>query len=107
MPARQIDGFAAILSRFGLKAALPCQRALADFIDNGDFYRHIRRVRRIYADRRRVLLEQIDEKLSPWVEYEDHQAGMQVTVRLEAGIDDKRIAAEARAAGVLLAPLSY
>ena len=107
MPAQQIDHFASTLSRFGLKAALPCQRALADFIDNGDFYRHIRRVRRIYADRRRVLLEQIDKKLSPWVTYEDHQAGMQITVGLKPGIDDQRVAAEARAAGVLLAPLSY
>lgn len=107
MPVPQIDNFSATLSRFGLKAALPCQRALADFIDNGDFYRHIRRVRRIYADRRRVLLEQIDKKLSPWVTCEDHQAGMQVTVRLEPGTDDKRVTAEARADGVLLAPLSY
>ena len=107
MPSSRIEHFASTLYRFGIKAALPCQRALADFIDNGDFYRHIRRVRRIYADRRRVLLEQIEAKLSPWVHFEDHQAGMQITVRLMRGLDDRAIATRARQAGVLVAPLSY
>lgn len=106
MPLAQIERFAETLSKFGLKAALPCQRALADFIDSGDFYRHIRRTRRVYADRRRLLIEQIQQKLAAFVDFEDQQAGMQVTVWLTPGLDDREIAVRALDAGVNVAPLS-
>ncbi len=106
MPEALVPRFAHTLSRFGIKAALPCQRALSDFIDDGDFYRHIRRVRRIYADRRRVLVDGIEHRLARWVEFEDHHAGMQITVRLAPGFDDREVAAEAQARGVPVTPLS-
>jgi GntR family transcriptional regulator/MocR family aminotransferase len=106
MPAALIAGFRQTLSRFGVKAALPCQRALADFIDNGDLYRHIRRVRRIYAERRKLLLELVEQKLSHYAAFHDHQAGMHVAIELGCGFDDQAIALAAQAQGVQVAPLS-
>lgn len=106
MPQELVSPFKHTLSRFGVKAALPCQRALAGFIDGGDFYRHIRRVRRIYADRRRVLVDGIERRLARWVKFEDHQAGMQITVELAPGFDDREIAALAQARGAPVTPLS-
>ena len=106
MPLALIPEFQRTLSRFGVKAALPCQRALADFIDNGDLYRHIRRVRRIYAERRRLLLELVEQKLSAWAAFQDHQAGMQFTISLLSGFDDEAIAAAAQLKGVQVAALS-
>ena len=106
MPPALVGEFRKTLSRFGVKAALPCQRALADFIDSGDFYRHIRRVRRIYADRRKLLLELLQQKLSQHVSFQDHQAGMQVCVLLAPGLDDQAIAELALARGVQVSPLS-
>jgi GntR family transcriptional regulator/MocR family aminotransferase len=106
MPLALIPEFKRTLSRFGVKAALPCQRALADFIDNGDLYRHIRRVRRIYAERRRLLLELVEQKLSAWASFQDHQAGMQFTIRLLSGFDDEAIAKAAQLKGVQVAALS-
>jgi GntR family transcriptional regulator/MocR family aminotransferase len=106
MPETLIAEFRQTLSRFGVKAALPCQRALADFIDGGEFYRHIRRVRRIYADRRRLLLELVKQRLARYASFEDHQAGMQVALRLAPGLDDHAIALQAQAVGVQVAPLS-
>jgi GntR family transcriptional regulator/MocR family aminotransferase len=106
MPQPLISAFAHTLSKYGIKAALPCQRALANFIDKGDFYRHIRRVRRIYADRRRVLLDQLQQKLSPYISLQDHQAGMQVTAILAAGLNDQTIVSLARAKGTIVSPLS-
>jgi GntR family transcriptional regulator/MocR family aminotransferase len=106
MPQALIASVANTLSKFGVKAALPCQRALANFIDSGDFYRHIRRVRRIYAERRKILLDQLQQKLSPYISLQDHQAGMQVTVKLVPGLNDQEIAAQARAKGIIVSPLS-
>jgi len=106
MPAALIPDFRQTLSRFGVKAALPCQRALADFIDSGNFYRHIRRVRRIYAERRKLLLELVEQKLSSYARFRDHQAGMQVAIELPSGINDQAIALAAQARGVQVSPLS-
>ena len=106
MPTTLIPEFQQTLTRFGVKAALPCQRALAEFIDNGDLYRHIRRVRRIYAERRKLLLDLVEQKLSAYASFQDHQAGMQVTIRLRAGLDDQVIAARAQHRGLQLSPLS-
>jgi GntR family transcriptional regulator/MocR family aminotransferase len=106
MPLALIPEFRKTLASFGVKAALPCQRALAGFIDSGELYRHIRRIRRIYGDRRRLLLELLQQRLSGYASFEDHQAGMQVALRLAPGLDDQRIAQQAQAVGVQLAPLS-
>jgi GntR family transcriptional regulator/MocR family aminotransferase len=48
----------------------------------------------------------VQQKLSPYVSLQDHQAGMQVTVKLAAGLDDQEIAAQARAKGIIVSPLS-
>jgi GntR family transcriptional regulator/MocR family aminotransferase len=106
MPTDLIGRFEHTLARFGVKAALPCQRALADFIDGGDFYRHIRRVRRIYADRRRALVDGIRRRLADHVEFVDHHAGMQITVSLAPGLDDREVAADAASQGARVTPLS-
>ena len=106
MPRALIPEFRQTLSRFGVKAALPCQRALSDFIDGGDFYRHIRRVRRIYSDRRKLLLDLLRQKLSRHITFQDHQAGMQIAIMLADEFDDQAIATKAQAQGVQVAPLS-
>ena len=106
MPPPQVGDFEATLARFGVKAALPCQPALAGFIDDGDFYRHVRRVRRIYGERRRLLIDLLQQRLSDFLEFEDHQAGMQITTRLAAGFDDREISSACRAEGAIFPPLS-
>jgi GntR family transcriptional regulator/MocR family aminotransferase len=106
MPNALISDFRHTLARFGVKAALPCQPALAEFINSGDFYRHIRRVRRIYSERRRLLLDMVDQKLSAYATFQDHQAGMQVAIRFIPGLDDHSIAAQAQAQGVQVSALS-
>jgi GntR family transcriptional regulator/MocR family aminotransferase len=52
------------------------------------------------------LIDQLQQKLSPYLSLQDHQAGMQVTVKLVAGLDDQAIAAQARAKGMVVSPLS-
>ncbi len=106
MPPASIDAFARTLEKFGVKAALPCQRALANFIDDGDFYRHVRRVRRVYGDRRSLLLELLQAKLARWLSFSDHQAGMQICTRLAPGLDDGEVARRARESGMILPQLS-
>ena len=48
------------------------QRVLSVFMDNGMFYRHIRRVRRVYAERRKTLIDCLDAQLGHILSYDDY-----------------------------------
>ncbi|PHS79349.1 MAG: aspartate aminotransferase [Rhodospirillaceae bacterium] len=106
MPQRKISAFTHSLRKFGGKASVAPQRALALFMKTGDFYRHIRRVRRIYGERRTVLMQLIDEHLGDIGVYEDYRAGMQIAVKLNKGYDDQRIAKAAADHGIVCFALS-
>ncbi len=75
-------------------------------MDSGEFYRHIRRVRRVYGERRKFLLNLLQEKLGDVVTFEDQAAGMQLLARLPAGYDDQAIVEAATREGVVTTALS-
>jgi len=106
VPPNLVPRFSETLRRYGTKASITPQRALALFMQNGDFYRHIRRVRRIYADRRAALIALLNEHLEGYVSFEDHRAGMQIAVELPEGCDDKAISATAASQGIICPALS-
>jgi GntR family transcriptional regulator/MocR family aminotransferase len=106
MPPTLIARFADTLSMFSIKAAMPSQRALSNFINSGELYRHIRRVRRIYAERRKVLVEQVQSQLLPYVTFEDTHAGMQLVLKLVIDINDSVIAQAAKEKGINILSLS-
>ena len=106
IPQNLIDRFRQELERYTPKAAIPMQRPLSNFIDSGEFYRHIRRVRRIYSERRDKLLSILEHDLGNLVTYDDYKAGMHLAIHLPKQIDDKQVAVQARAQGVSVVPLS-
>lgn len=106
IPEPLTERFSETLRRFGVKASIAAQRTLGTFIEDGDFYRHIRRTRRIYGERRAVFLRLVEEKLGSAATFTDHQAGMQIAVTLPGVSDDVALGADASAAGVGCLPLS-
>lgn len=106
IPEPLIDRFAAIRRQFGVKASYMPQQALAEFIATGEFYRHLRRMRRIYAERRKVLLDRLAADMADFGSFEDHQAGMQIAFHLDRRFIDSHIGAMAESEGVSAAPLS-
>jgi GntR family transcriptional regulator/MocR family aminotransferase len=82
------------------------QGALADFIGEGHYARHLRRLRGIYEERQRALLEGADEVLSGRLTLEPDGAGLHLVGRLAGGADDVAVAKAARRAGVEVYPLS-
>ena len=77
---------------------VPEQAALADFIAEGHLERHIRRMRRIYGQRRETLVEALDRYFGDRVEIRGDAAGMHVLVRFK----DRNIADRAASAKVQL-----
>jgi GntR family transcriptional regulator/MocR family aminotransferase len=94
------------LSVTGQFAPLVLQAALADFIAEGYFFRHLNRMRRLYGQRRALFLELVDAQLGRFVEPIDGRTGIQLAVPFRAPLDDRAVVKRAQAAGVNVAPLS-
>ncbi|HEU4888646.1 MAG TPA: PLP-dependent aminotransferase family protein [Thermoanaerobaculia bacterium] len=62
------------------------QAVLCDFITEGHFGRHLRRMRQIYAERLSVLLESARERLAGLLEISDIEAGLQTSGWLSNGM---------------------
>jgi GntR family transcriptional regulator/MocR family aminotransferase len=71
------------------------QLAMADFIESGQFGRHLGRMRRLYRDRQQALRLALTRHLKVPHEIDGGYCGLHLTVRLPPRFDDRRIAAEA------------
>ena len=94
VPPDLVPHFIAV--RLALDIAPPgfFQGVLADFIREGHFSRHIRRMRILYNERRRVLIDSIDEEFGERADVTGGQAGLHLSVALK-GISDLRVATRA------------
>jgi GntR family transcriptional regulator/MocR family aminotransferase len=79
---------------------------LCDFITEGHFGRHLRRMREVYAERLSVLMECAREKLADFLEISEIETGLQTVGWLRAGMNGESAARAAAARGVEVFPLS-
>jgi GntR family transcriptional regulator/MocR family aminotransferase len=100
------QGIAQALSTTGQFAPLLLQAAIADFIVEGHMSQHLKRMRRIYAERRRAFYQICEEQLGDFMELLPAEAGIQVVGRLRHGLEDVVVAEAASALGVNVSPLS-
>ena len=83
------------------------QEVVADFIHEGHFARHIRRMRVHYGELRRVLADALREICDDILEVVGDEAGMHLTVMLKGGYRDEEIAERAVREKLSLWPLSH
>jgi len=79
---------------------------LCDFITEGHFARHIRRMRELYAHRLAVFLESSGSRLDGLLDIPSVEAGLQTVGWLAPGIHADRAAAAAARRGVEVIPIS-
>ncbi|MDB5768171.1 MAG: Transcriptional regulator [Collimonas fungivorans] len=82
------------------------QLALAEFIESGQFSRHLGRMRRLYRDRQQALREAMARHMQVPHTIEGGHCGLHLTVRLPAQYPDRKIAEAARRYGISPYPLS-
>jgi len=82
------------------------QEVLADFIEEGHFARHIRRMRVLYGELRRVLVNSLAQELGSMVEVVGDEAGMHLAVMLQNGHRDMEVSKRAVRQDLSLWPLS-
>ena len=80
--------------------------ALADFMQQGHFARHLRRMRHHYQQRRDLLVQELRTHLGDVLEVVDPEAGMQLVGWLPVGLDDERAAELAAEVGLAVVPIS-
>ncbi len=106
IPPDLINSFLAVRRAMDLCPPSFSQEVLADFIGEGHFARHIRRMKVLYQERRDALVASIDREIGSMVEVLGSEAGMQLTVALPKGARDVEIAKKAALQNVWMWPLS-
>lgn len=90
----------------GNQVSLPLQATLADFLMHGHFARHLRRTRRLYAQRRVLFLKLCEDILGQWLEPFDADVGIQIAFRFRQSLNDVAIAQKANLIALNVVPLS-
>jgi GntR family transcriptional regulator/MocR family aminotransferase len=106
LPERLVDAFAAARSLIDRHAPTLEQAILAEFILEGHFAHHIRRMRQIYAERIAVLVDASRRKLTGRLDVEHAASGMRTVGWIQNGEKDRAVAQRARSQGLEVAPLS-
>jgi len=83
------------------------QRALAELIDEGHLARHLRRLLRVYRERRDILLAALERHLGDVAELLPSAAGLHTSLYFrDRATDTATVVARALAAGVAVQPLT-
>jgi len=106
IPTDLVERFLTIRRAMDLGPPPFFQEVLADFIDEGHFARHIRRMRVLYRERRSALVENISKEFGSMVEVHGSEAGMHLTLTLPTSSHDVEIAERAARQDLRVWPLS-
>jgi GntR family transcriptional regulator/MocR family aminotransferase len=106
VPQGMVDAFREARSNHGAPPSLLAQPALAEYLGSGAFAVHIRRMRRIYAQRRLKLIEALQQGDGQFYKLEASPAGLMVLLRLQDNDDDEALCRELLTHGIESQPLS-
>ncbi|HKT68968.1 MAG TPA: PLP-dependent aminotransferase family protein, partial [Terriglobales bacterium] len=106
IPPDMVDIFAAAESSSTHHPPLMEQAILCDFISEGHFARHIRRMRELYAERLEAFLDAAHSRLGGLLEIPPVEAGMQTIGWLKGKMSAEQAAAAAAKHKVEVVPLS-
>jgi len=105
LPPEMVDIFAAAESVSTQHPPLIDQAILCDFIREGHFARHVRRMRGLYAERLGVLVESVRQRLAGLLEISSVEAGLRTVGWLQGGISAERASRAAAKRDVEAVPL--
>jgi GntR family transcriptional regulator/MocR family aminotransferase len=106
VPSQLTEAFNRTVSVTGQFAPTVLQVAVAEFIRQGYFARHLRRMRRLYASRQDQFVALCRRELGRWLDVSENDSGMQLFGRFQRPLDDCAVAAAALRHGVDVQPVS-
>jgi GntR family transcriptional regulator / MocR family aminotransferase len=106
IPPQLIESFKNGLYELQRPGQVMIQAALADFIEEGHFASHIRRLRQVYAERRRLLQASLAPIANVGARLSMVDSGLHLVVEFDNHIDDVHVAEMATRSGLRVYPLS-
>ncbi|MBC3935912.1 PLP-dependent aminotransferase family protein [Undibacterium rugosum] len=107
LPAILSQSFVTGMEELHRSGQASLQATMAEFMTQGHFNSHIRRMRLLYGARLEILQQEITRHFElSQVCAVGSDAGLHLTLRLPAQCDDRQIAREALAQGIAVRPLS-
>jgi len=106
VPRDLVSAFSAARDAADIFSSTLYQAVMTDFIREGHFARHIRRMRVLYRERRSALVKAIESHLGDRLEVIGAEAGMHLAVLLPPGTDDVAVSSNALQRGISVMPLS-
>lgn len=106
VPPALAETFSTALSELYRGGHLFTQAVLADFMNEGHFASHVRRMRLLYAERRLLLQQAIKQHFGEAFEICGGEAGLHLALRLPDHCDDHAISQRAKQIGIIARPLS-
>jgi len=106
VPKDLVSAFSAARDAADIFSSTLYQAVLTDFIREGHFARHIRRMRMLYMERRRALVKAIQTQMADMIEVIGAEAGMHLVALLPPGTNDVAVSRKAAREGVSAMPLS-
>jgi GntR family transcriptional regulator / MocR family aminotransferase len=105
-PVGAVDAFAAARALADRHPPGLSQALVTEFLAEGHFVRHVRRMRTLYAERQEALVSSARRAWAGWLEVAPADAGMHLVGWLPEGSDDRAVSRRAAAAGINAPPLS-
>jgi GntR family transcriptional regulator/MocR family aminotransferase len=108
IPPDLVDRFVAVRHAMDIFPPYLHQEVMADFILEGHFTRHIRKMRQVYKERRSILIDSLAREFPADRGFEVHgvEAGVHLAFTLPPGLDDREISTQAAKSRLWLWQLS-
>jgi GntR family transcriptional regulator/MocR family aminotransferase len=106
VPIAVVDPLKAALYDLQRPGQVMLQAALADFIEQGHFATHVRKVRQVYGERRELLVRTLKPILGTSATLSEEASGMHLVIELPEFADDVQLALRAAEEGLVVRPLS-
>lgn len=105
VPPALTDLFGTFVGHLAPAGSVVAQQAVQNFMAGGHFYRHLRRMKVLYARRKTLLVENLRRELHPGVRCE-FEGALSVRLYFPHSVDDVAIAVGAQKASLGVLPLS-
>jgi GntR family transcriptional regulator/MocR family aminotransferase len=106
VPETQVERFEQIGEALAAGSPGLTQAIVTDFIEEGHFARHIQRMRRLYAERRKATMAGLESVLGNHVRIDSQPGGMHLILRLQGRRSDRRLVARMQEEGLYAEALS-
>lgn len=110
VPERAVERVGRVACSMNAGSPTLFQAAVADFIEQGHFARHVKRMRALYGQRRMLIAHALEQAFGQRLIVDLPPGGIQFMVQFAEGpagpVDDVAVASRARAAGLAVLPLS-